>query len=489
MPASGHADVLYPRGVDSRDVVIVGAGFSRAVHDTMPDLATLKDRVLEETGLASDPRVPSGAFGRHYTFEDWLSTLSENQPYLSEQENRANTALFAQLRDAIAEVLANCEADASANDPPDWLDPFTRLLHHREATVVTLNYDRLLEAALVRAGLKDLATDDRRPIDDRSAVRDIPPTKLRSPTYRDVGGWTPSRTMRLLKLHGSLDWWMYPDDTTGSTLVREELRLDLDRIPHRPSPDYRSRILTGREVALVPPVLTKGGYVTNLVTRQLWRDAHQALGNATHVAIIGYSLPLGDSMMASLLTSTLRREGVTITVVNLKTSDVAERVGQLTAGPIEEIGGATCVADYVNAYLDRSDAAFRADLVRPSLLNRDPLPIVVTTGSGDHTNLLHRVVKVETIPGDEVILRTVKKGNVMQNAASNEAFDEPSELPTVQDLATALAGASKVVVDLDGTPGRLSRPIRAELSYSATGAAPIATLLLVVPEADPSRLA
>ena len=45
-----------------------------------------------------------------------------------------------------------------------------------------------------------------------------------------------------------------------------------------------------------------------------------------------------------------------------------------------------------------------------------------------------------------------------------------------------------LVVDLDGTLGRLSRPIRAELGYSATGAAPIATLLLVVPEADPYRL-
>lgn len=488
---SRHACALapYSRRMSPRDVLILGAGFSKAVHDSMPVLSTLKDRVLEETGLVNDPRVPSRAFGQSYTFEDWLSTLSEEQPYLSEAENRSNAALFAQLRDAIAVVLSRDEAEAAASGVPRWLDSLVRLLHHHEATVITLNYDRLIEVALRRANLKDLRADNGRMIDDRSAVRDVPPTRLHQSTYLDLGGWTHSATMRLLKLHGSLDWWMSPRDATGATLVREELRFDQFGMPIPPSPADRTRTLTGREVFLVPPILTKVAYFTNVVTRELWKNAHQALSGADLVTIVGYSLPPGDSMMSGLLVSTLQRENLAVTVVNPDAAEVAKRACRLGIGPVAEFSGEACVADYVASYLDRADSEFRASFLKPSLLNHDPLPLIVSTGSGDHTNLLYRVVKIEPVASDEIVLRTVKRGNVMQNAASNESFGDPRELPTARNLADSLEGVSRVVVDLDGTPDGLCRPVRAVPGHSVTGVTPIAALLIVVPDPAPSRLA
>lgn len=455
----------------------------------MPDLNSLKDRVLDSTRLADELDVPMGVFGPHYTFEDWLSTLGEYQPYLSEQQNLANAERFAWLRDAIADVLVDCEAEASASDLPRWLDSLIRLLHHREATVVTLNYDRLVEIALRRADLQDVREEPIRIVDDRSAVRDIPPTKLQHPTYNDLGGWAPARTLRLIKLHGSLDWWMSPRDATGSTLVRDQLRFDQHRKPVEPTREVRSRVLTGRERGLVPPVLSKGSYFNNFVTRQLWQDASEALSKAHHVAIVGYSLPTGDSMMAGLLVSTLRREGAAVTVVNRETEDLVERVGQLASGPVDQCSGTNCVANYVAAYLDRADAEFCADFVRPSPLNDDSLPIVVTTGSEVHSSLFHRVVKIEPVGDDTVLLHTIARGNAMINAASDAFAEAPARMPSARDLATSLEGVSRVVVDLDGTVDGWCRPVRAVRRPPEPGTRPIATLLLVVPDPSPSRLA
>ena len=159
------------------------------------------------------------------------------------------------------------------------------------------------------------------------------------------------------------------------------------------------------------------------------------------------------------------------------------------AASLTEFLGEACVADYVASYLDRADAEFRTGFLIPSPLSHDPLPLVVSTGSGDDTNLLYRVVKIEPVGSGEIVLRTVKRGNVMQNAASNESFGDPRELPTARDLAHSLEGVSRVVIDLDGTPDGLCRLVRAVPGHSVTGSTPIATLLLVVPDPAPSRLA
>lgn len=71
----------------------------------MPLTDELGDRavgLLETRGLLHSRRLK---FGRELTFESWLSLLSDDQPQLSEAENRENAALFAHLRDAIAELL------------------------------------------------------------------------------------------------------------------------------------------------------------------------------------------------------------------------------------------------------------------------------------------------------------------------------------------------------------------------------------------------
>ena len=49
-----------------------------------------------------------------------------------------------------------------------------------------------------------------------------PPYGGPPPTYGAMEGFMVD-TFRLLKLHGSLDWWWTPEDETGATLSRSPL--------------------------------------------------------------------------------------------------------------------------------------------------------------------------------------------------------------------------------------------------------------------------
>jgi len=75
--------------------------------------------------------------------EDTRSSL-----YLSVRENLENQALFERFSEAIATVLGENVAAALASGCPAWLNEFIRVAHQRRATLVTFNYDPLIECAV-----------------------------------------------------------------------------------------------------------------------------------------------------------------------------------------------------------------------------------------------------------------------------------------------------------------------------------------------------
>jgi hypothetical protein len=84
--------LMFPQDA-CNDVIIIGAGFSRALSASMPLTDELGNESVGAAGLGTGERVPIGGFtgGR---FEEWLSRLAENQPDLSDLENASNRALF-----------------------------------------------------------------------------------------------------------------------------------------------------------------------------------------------------------------------------------------------------------------------------------------------------------------------------------------------------------------------------------------------------------
>jgi hypothetical protein len=239
----------------------------------MPLTDELGSRAVESLQAAGRIGAAQVSFGPELSFESWLSLLSEEQPQLSDADNRDNAALFARLRDAIAAHLIEAQREALLLPAPSWLYEFVSALHGKQAIVLTLNYDTLVETAVASHCLWDPI--NRRHVMPSDLLRNLP--LLPNVGARVVGPLAD--TFRLLKLHGSLDWWAVPNDPSGATLNREPTQGAFEAL-HEMTDDERQQELPGRERFIIPPLSTKGTYYRNPLTRELWQQAYAALRNA-----------------------------------------------------------------------------------------------------------------------------------------------------------------------------------------------------------------
>ena len=115
--------VLWIDEADMSVVFLLGAGFSKAASGFMPVLEELSQE-LEAQSL-----VPPHAAALGGNVEDWLTYLSQPQPWNTEAENLRNKADFLDLTHAIGSVIRNREKQRD-RDCPDWLKSLIRWWHH-----------------------------------------------------------------------------------------------------------------------------------------------------------------------------------------------------------------------------------------------------------------------------------------------------------------------------------------------------------------------
>lgn len=335
--------------IGRHEVLVLGAGFSRAVSDHLPLANELGAHACEHAR-----RYDRGLFGKipkfsdDYPFEVWLSLLAEEQPYLREEGNLRNASRFAILKRALGEVLAEAEANAGV-ERPRWFHDLLTVLHYRQSTVITLNYDTLIEREVPRLFGSTLRPE----VDATDLLGDQPPFAR----YPEDSSWRPAITMSLLKLHGSLDWWWVPNDLSGATLVRQQVT----------SHAQRRRYVPAGEPFIVPPLASKSGYYRVPLIRQLWQDAYLALLDADRIALVGYSLPPTDIVMAGMLDPALRFSLVHVDVVNPRPKAVLRRIATL-GGPrsksplLHVLDQDSCVEDYVRDLTSRASVDVVQDI-------------------------------------------------------------------------------------------------------------------------------
>lgn len=416
-----------------REAFILGAGFSRALSADMPLTDELGMLVLDRIGVDAK-RLPARPF-HDGDFEVWLSRLADDQPHLSHAENLENHALFARVSAGIRDVLLDRQHAVLSGYEPNWLYELVSVLHAKRTVAVSLNYDTLMESAIDTHVLWDVSMAQN--VTSHDVLDDLPPRSAGS--YRYNGQTAAS--LRLLKLHGSLNWYWAPNDHTGATIGRWD-SAGLFGAPQQEDEQGRRRSLPGRDPFIVPPATTKSDYYRNPLTRELWRRAYEALLAADRLVLVGYSLPVGDLAMRGLIEDAVRGREVSVEVVNPRATDVLDRLVAMGI-PAERVtchAGDDAVRDFVTEYRDRQAArVVRAiDAAREQYESSAAMVIVSWTGRGGigARDPVLPVIGVEPGPDGELVVD-------VQGPGSGLLAPQPKQL---LELVRGLDTARKIVV-------------------------------------------
>ena len=356
----GCNQVEGAKSLAKKDVFILGAGFSRAIYEPFPLAKDLLDLVINELSRSNEGvNIPGEGF------ETWLSRIAEEQPYLSPDQNLARSATFMRASAAIAKVLGVEQRKALSAELPQWLGQLVQAWHVRGATLISFNYDDLVECAVAYSPLTQNAERvtshdilDRLPPLPPSLMSEETTSSLEYP--RDTLEQFPapkseplSETFRLLKLHGSLSWYWVPNDVTGATLQRWP-HLGTFLQPRLDDSGSIERALPGRSTFIAPPSSTKSKYLGNPVIRTIWTRAFEALRNAESVVFIGYSVPLQDQAAMSMIREAFN-QNVTRPEICIVDRDPASVTRNLSdALPPDFYGPHLCfekVSDFVDSYI------------------------------------------------------------------------------------------------------------------------------------------
>lgn len=409
-------------------VVVLGAGFSHAISKQIPltdELGTLVMKRLDQ---------PHYDFSRGY-FEMWLSRLAEPQPDLRDDQNYENYAKFLRIADAVHAVIVERQLQVMNQTPPYWLMRLVGILQAEKTTVLTFNYDTLLEKAVEARRLLDW---------ERGIVVSTEHIINGLPSL--VGGSISSadyiESFRLLKLHGSIDSHWHSGDNTGATISRWE-SLGSWGNPEALDVRRRQRELPGRTPFIVPPAASKSAFYNNPLTRQLWQTAAAALAEAEKVTLVGYSLPPADLVTSGMLAERLTQATTTVEVVNPFPDAVIERLETLGIGAYltTSIGGSNAINRFVDQ-LER-EASYR-ELHTLAAEDGNPLLLVAADDS--------RMSAVIGIEYTEDTIRLITELPSDLNYATRPLHERSEQIKSLNDLRAAIDqsyDAEAVVAALD----------------------------------------
>ena len=305
-------------------VFVLGAGFTRAFVPQAPLLVDDYGALGLRQRFASFPYAKAvldnalaDGFGGRIDLERLLTRLS-GMPYDTTEAHRELALLEIALRKSLVQRIENAK---SSGVDRKTLEVFGRSVIAQGASIVTFNYDDVLDQALWEV--------------HRATTAHMP-----SPYWHPDGGYgffcRPSVTTvvdsavfmdrphaLLLKLHGSINWYWRLGEGAGrgpAGLVHHEDWYSSTR-DHSPARD-RIKAHLEQDPFIVPPVLVKSELTAHPVLRVVWELAYQSLAQAKKVVFIGYSLPVTDLASRMLFRETLaNRTDLDLRVVDFAADD------------------------------------------------------------------------------------------------------------------------------------------------------------------------
>jgi hypothetical protein len=331
----------------SRSVYVLGAGFSHNFNrETFPlirdFLRTAKASFIyqpedQHQQLASviskyfaDPLYPD--------IEKVLSFLSAPALHNRTIPHEHRSIMYDELVEIIVRVLSVAsESQADSDNTSETYSRFALHLVDGKTTVITFNYDLLIENLLRHTN--QWGTYDGYGV-DIPLVDDAMPTPrhtfVRQPSQLITG---PEIT--LLKLHGSINWgWPTIFQDKSDAIYQLPLDEGVSMDDFAVQTDIGSPFTMYFKPAIIPPILDKSFWLRNPTFRVLWNMAMEAIDNASTITFVGYSLPATDFMAEFMF-----RQGINLRSAERKIVVVDPNVAKVKARYLDVFGSIASVVD------------------------------------------------------------------------------------------------------------------------------------------------
>lgn len=287
----------------ARSVYVLGAGFSHNFNAEMFPLvrdflktAKALFRYLPEQRHLDLALIISKYFNDplYSDIEKVLSFLSASPLDHRTMRSEHRTVLYDELVAIIVGVLSDAsKSEAASKDIEEIYERFAIHLSAKETTVITFNYDLLIDNLLMK-------TDEWHRYDGYGV--NIPLVDDAMPTPRHAFLRQPTPEMKLskvtlLKLHGSINWGS-PTIFQGNSDAVYQLPVDegVSMDDFAVTTDLGSPFTMYFKPVIIPPILDKTFWLLNPTFRVLWNMAMEAIDDASTITFIGYSLPATDFM-------------------------------------------------------------------------------------------------------------------------------------------------------------------------------------------------
>ncbi len=253
--------------------------------------------------------------------EHLMTLLATPQPWASEAENLERRAMFLRVSERLAEVVREQQNEVMGSGRcPEWLDGLVAACAAGTETIITFNYDTLVESAFT---MYEGQKGKHRQAQQLYAT---PMATLRSRHgYAVLSSGNDEPSFTLLKLHGSVNWFYSGAlQSSGEVLYLLEHYRDPaheDGVWY-PQPYTDQLSLAPDKVALVvPPTTDKTTFLSHESVRTQWQRASLDLAHAVNVYFVGYSMPETDLMVRFMLQNARLEPDTQLYVVNKAADD------------------------------------------------------------------------------------------------------------------------------------------------------------------------
>ncbi|HBM17272.1 MAG TPA: hypothetical protein DD381_13165 [Lentisphaeria bacterium] len=298
-------------------VFFLGSGFSKGINCEYPTLTELSKKI--ENIYSSDKVEKS--LQEHYktipdklknNIEELLSYLSGKLIWKDEITNALDKALYIDITKESVKHLKDLEnKDQDKNKILDYLSKF--ILETKSPTI-TLNYDLLIEKALISNSHITLTNE-------YDYLYQIPILHVANRVQRITNCVRDLKNElfpHVVKLHGSVNWLYQGEDYSNQIYFTDKVSEAEAYI----NGQYAKRKFNSDLIPfIIPPVLVKDALYENNILKILWIKAHEYLANAKEIYVIGFSFPQTDLYVKFLFQSALKsNKDAKVYVINTDTT-------------------------------------------------------------------------------------------------------------------------------------------------------------------------